>query len=68
MNPQEAFLDLLIAAMKDAAGEQKMTQIKATIESPKSGILKFVRIVVMPEELEYNWPTDAPLGTEKKGK
>ncbi len=65
MNPQEAFMNLLIAAMMDAATERKLTQLKTTI-SPDGKTSKFVRIIVVPEDMEHNWPTHAPLGHQTK--
>lgn len=65
MNPQEAFLDMLIAAMKDAVLEGKLTQVKATIDPDGKGT-RVVRLVVMPEKMEHNWPKDQPLGTDRK--
>lgn len=65
MNPQEAFLDLLIAAMKDAAIERKLTQLQTQLDptGTGNGKLKRVRIIVVPDELDFNWPSYAPLGT-----
>jgi hypothetical protein len=64
VNPQEAFLDLLIAAMKDAALERKLSQLQTQINADGKG-LKVVRIVVIPEEMDHRWPSQAPLGTPK---
>lgn len=63
MNPTEAFLNLLFAAMTDAAIERKMTQLKTTV-APDGKKTKFVRIIIIPEELDYNWPAAQPLGTD----
>jgi hypothetical protein len=65
MNPQTAFLDLLIAAMKDAAIERKLTQLAIQLDPTETGKgpLKRVRVVVIPEELDFNFPSYAPLGT-----
>ena len=68
MNPQETFLDLLIAAMKDAVLERKMTQLQAQLDPTESnGPLKKVRIIVVPEELDYTWPSHAPAGSAGHG-
>jgi hypothetical protein len=64
MNPQEAFLDILIAAMKDACLERKLTQIQTQLNPDGNG-LRVVRIIVVPEQMEYRWPSQAPLGTPK---
>lgn len=64
-NPQEAFLDLLIAAMKDAAAGQP-TQLQSTIVAPDGKGTKLVRIIVVPEEMRWKWPKDQPLGTDER--
>lgn len=65
MNPQTTFLDLLIAAMKDAAIERKLTQLAIQLDPTETGKgpLKRVRVVIIPDELDHNWPSYAPLGT-----
>ncbi len=65
MNPQTCFLELLIAAMKDAAIERKLTQLKIQFDPTETGKgpLRQVRIVVIPEEMDYNFPSCAPLGS-----
>lgn len=66
-NPQEAFLDLLLAAMKDAALERKLTQLQLQFDPHEGAVkpakLKRVRVIVVPDELDYSWPSHAPLGT-----
>ncbi len=66
MNPQEAFIEILVAAMKDACLEFKLTQIQAQVDPDDSGKFRKVRIIVIPEVLEQQWPSSAPLGTQKK--
>lgn len=68
MNPQEAFLNMLFAAMMDAAVERKLTQLQTTI-SPDGNAqnIKKVRIVVIPDELDHTWPTSHPLGSAGAG-
>jgi len=101
--PPATFLDLLLAAMKSAALEGKITQLQAAFDPMETGlatthVVRFtvypdksipssgkeaitqqvldihktggfqytndhVRIIVVPEELTYNWPLHAPLGT-----
>jgi hypothetical protein len=65
MNPQTAFLDLLIAALKDAAVERKLTQLAVQLDPSETGKgpLRRVRVIVVPEELDHTWPAHAPLGT-----
>lgn len=65
MNPQEAFLDLLVAAMKDACLELKLTQLLTQLDADGSGKLRKVRIIVVPEVMEHQWPSSAPLGSEQ---
>lgn len=68
-NPQEAFLLLLIAAMKDAALERKLTQLALQFDPTETGRgpLKKVRVVVIPEDLDHTWPSHAPLGAAGAG-
>lgn len=65
MNPQTAFLEILIAAMKDAVEEGKLTQLQTTISTGLKKV-KVVRIIIVPDELDFNFPTDQPLGTDAK--
>lgn len=65
MNPQEAFLDLLVAAMKDACLELKLTQLLTQLDADGSGKLRKVRIIVVPEIMEHQWPSSAPLGSKQ---
>jgi len=69
MNPQEAFLDMLVAAMMDAAVEKKLSQIVTQLDpsGTGSGPLKKVRIIIVPEEQQYSWPSHAPLGSVGQG-
>lgn len=63
MNPQEAFLEILLAAMKDAAIEGKLTQLQTTIDPDGKGV-RIVRFIVVPEKMQFTWPKDQPLGTD----
>lgn len=65
MNPQEVFLNMLVAAMADAAVEKKLTQLKTTIDPDGKGA-RTVRIIVVPEQMEYNWPEQWPAGSTPK--
>lgn len=58
-----AFLDLLLAAMKDAALEGELTQLQITITPEGATKSKTVRIIIIPEELKWTWPKDQPAGT-----
>lgn len=62
--PGTAFVDLLLAAMMDACINGKLTQLKTTITPDDSKPPMLVRIIVVPEEMEHNWPQNAPLGTD----
>lgn len=67
MNPQEAFLDLLIAAMLDAAVERKLTQLQTCIDPRGSGKrenMRTVRIIIVPELMDHDWHIDKPLGSK----
>lgn len=52
MSAEGEFTSLLIAAMLDAAVEGKCTQMQTTITPPGKSP-KLVRIVVVPEELDF---------------
>lgn len=67
MNPQTAFVDLLLAAMKDAAIEGKLTQLQTQLDPTETGKgpLKVVRIIVIPEKMDFKFPSYAPLGTNQ---
>lgn len=56
MNEANIFLNLLIAAMSDAAVEGKITQLQTTITPEGTTKAKLVRIVVMPEEMDHVRP------------
>jgi hypothetical protein len=60
-NPQEVFLDLLIAAMLDAAEELKLTQLQTQLQTSKRG-MRIVRVIIVPEEMEYRHPDGRPFG------
>ena len=62
-NPQDAFINVILGAMKLAAcGE--ITQLRVQLQpDPNVRQLKQVRIVVLPEQMEREYPTYAPLGT-----
>jgi hypothetical protein len=61
-NPQEWFMQLLIAAMMDAAIEKKMTQFQTTI-CPDGKEPKIVRVIIVPEEMEHKRPDGKPFGS-----
>ena len=65
--PQNAFLDVLLAAMHDAVLEGKLTQFATQFQPEGTKGLKRVRIIVVPEEMQFKWPSHAPLGTPVKG-
>lgn len=69
MNPQEAFLELLLAAMKDAALEGKLTQLQTQIDPTQTGKgkLHLVRLIVVPERMQWTAPPGAPFGTPLEG-
>lgn len=54
MNPQDQFLDLLLAAMMDAAIEMKLTQLQTTITADDAGP-QIVRIIVVPEKMQFDF-------------
>jgi len=65
-NQYEAFITLILAAMHDAILERRLTQFQATIDPDGKGA-KVVRIIVIPEEMDFTWPKYAPAGTPTKG-
>lgn len=67
MNPQIAFLDLLVAAMKDAVIEKKLTQLVTQLDPTGKGAFKRCRIIVVPEEMDHTWPSHSPLGAAGNG-
>lgn len=69
MNPQEAFLELLIAAMKDAATTGDLTQLLTQIDPTETGKGRpaKVRIIVVPESMQHTWPSHAPAGFAGNG-
>ncbi len=52
----EAFGDFLFAAMQDAAVERKLTQLKTEITPEKTGKRTVIRIIVVPESMDVEWP------------
>jgi len=66
MNPQEAFLEMLVAAMHDAVLEDKISQLQTQFIPKGKKEFEVVRIVILPEKMKYKWPTYAPLGTLTK--
>lgn len=64
MNEQQAFIDLLIAAMKDAAISMSLTQLKTQIDPDGKGI-RHVRIIVVPEQMQYAHPDGRPYGQQE---
>lgn len=52
----QAFEVLLIAAMKDAAIEGKLTQFKTTITPEETGRQTFIRIIIVPEAMAVERP------------
>lgn len=65
MTPQTVFLDLLIAAMTDAALEMKLTQLQTQIDPDGKGV-RLVRIIVVPEAMEYAHPDKRPFGSDPR--
>lgn len=52
----ELFLDMLLAAMQDAATTGHITQLQTTITPEGATRSKLVRLVVIPEEMEVVRP------------
>jgi len=47
------FIDLLTAAMCDAALEHKLTQLQTKLIPPGTTKEKVVRIIIIPEDMDY---------------
>lgn len=52
----DTFVGLVIAAMKDAAVERKLTQLKVAITPEGTKRTVHVRIIVVPESMDMEWP------------
>jgi hypothetical protein len=65
MNPQEAFLNLLLAAMADAVTGDRISQLKTSIDPDGKGV-RYCRIIVIPEDIRINFPKDQPIGSTKR--
>lgn len=66
-NPQETFLELLVAAMNDAALEGELTQLQTQLIPPGRKKFEVVRIIIVPEKMQWTFPTVAPAGTPIEG-
>ena len=55
-NKAEVFLDMLLAAMRDAACERKLTQLKTTITPSGKTKPEIIRIVIVPETMDVEVP------------
>lgn len=58
MSDAETFLALLLAAMEDAATTGHITQLQTTITPKAVGRAKLVRLIVVPEEMDYAKQSD----------
>jgi hypothetical protein len=47
--------------MKDAAVNRSLTQLRTQLDPDGKG-LRVVRIIVVPEQMDFKFPTDRPLG------
>ncbi len=63
----EAFIDLLIAAMTDAAVSRNLSQLKTTITPEGTTKAHIVRIIIVPESMDYDWPQGLQSKPESKG-
>jgi hypothetical protein len=64
---QEAFLDLLIAAMMDAAENGALTQLKTVLDPKQDGKFKTIRIIVVPEAMAVEAPPGHVFTTKPNG-
>lgn len=56
------FEQLIIAGMLDAAAERKMSQFKVTVTPEQTKRETFVRIIIVPESMDLEWPQGMPDG------
>lgn len=54
-NEINAFLNLLTAGILDAATERKMTQLLTQCQ-PDGMKMQKVRIIIVPETMDFEWP------------
>lgn len=52
-DPNQTFLDLLSAAMLDAATSSKMSQLQLTVGVPGTIKGKVVRVIIVPDDMDY---------------
>lgn len=52
----EIVLNVILAAMMDAVVERKLTQLKLQIQPEGYVRPQYVRIVIMPETMDREWP------------
>lgn len=60
----DTFIDLILAGMLDAAVEMKLTQFQTTITPEKTGRPTLVRIIVVPEVMQFQSVDPKGLKTE----
>jgi hypothetical protein len=56
MTEGEAFIEMLVAAMKDAAVSKKLTQLQSVIDPEDGKGMRVVRIIVVPELMDRQFP------------
>lgn len=56
MKQAEVFIDLILAAMTDAAVERKLCQLKTSIQPKGHARPSLVRIIIVPENMDMEWP------------
>lgn len=62
-NQDDVFSNFLLAAMKDAIFESKLTQLKVEFNPDGKG-LKQVRVIVIPEKMDFDF--NPALGSTKR--
>lgn len=66
MNPEQvAFVELIVAAMKDVADSGALSQFHVRFDPTFSGKNPTceARIIIVPEKMKRTWPKHAPAGT-----
>lgn len=51
-----AYIRMLEAGIMDAAEQRKLSQLKITSQTPKMSKPKIVRIIIVPDEMDVEWP------------
>lgn len=65
MSKEGTFINMLLAGMEDAAVNMKLTQLKTTITPEGKTKPETIRIIIIPEKMEWEFPQGLDLEKEK---